>query len=619
MINLSDYFQPLNFQTLSIYLILLFFFDSLGILIFPKLKDRFLHWLIGLGFFVFIWFVLGFFVPPKNTAVILSVVALGLISFSKYLKNKQYLSVLQQIWQHKLLLLIIFPFLPAIFIKASLPPYYADEMAYHFISPQYSEIIGTWVFNGGVYQNVPRLLNTFMILIFAITKTYSVFRLFHFSILATSLLYAFKHLKQNFSLPSAILFTLTFLSLPTEMVLTSTLGYVDVATYSFLLIAWVAAVNFYFNKNNSFLFTSTIFWAMALGTKYTPLTAAAAFSLPTFLLVKKYITPKILFKLTFVFIIFGGYWYFKNLYFYGNPTYPFLFPCFRYADQWCNGATSDFFYWTTKIDLAHFKEIMEGLFPKNRLLQILVLTTPVLVFFSKKSKQKTISLWLLTSIVLEFLLLKKFSGFYLRYQQHLQLLLLLLLAIQIPNQYKVKNLRTIIQGVFIVLSFSLIVGYVGQIKYSNSLGFINWTEINYARGRLNIYDWINQKMPRMLAGLNWCEHPPSGQPTPLARFDPDMVWYEYDGFMRSFMTNCYYENPPLEGTSPDEILKSAKTKQLSFWTITPNGCLPQDQVIKHLSYEDNHSLDLRKLNNIVVCNSQQVEPNLYYFDYQLLE
>ena len=156
------------------------------------------------------------------------------------------------------------------------------------------------------------------------------------------------------------------------------------------------------------------------------------------------------------------------------------------------------------------------------------------------------------------------------------------------------------------------------VKNTNSLKFVNWTEINYALGKIDIYGWINQKFPRVKAGIDWCENPPSGQPIALTRFDPDMIWYEYDGFMRSFMTNCYFENAPLEGLPINQVLTTAREKKLKFWTITPNRCLPQTEVKKHLDYEGDHQLYLRQLNNIVVCNSEEIRPNLYLFDYAAL-
>ena len=52
---------------------------------------------------------------------------------------------------------------------------------------------------------------------------------------------------------------------------------------------------------------------------------------------KKYFSvfsKRLFLKLGLVFLIFGGYWYVKNLVIYGNPIYPFILPCFEaYAND----------------------------------------------------------------------------------------------------------------------------------------------------------------------------------------------------------------------------------------------------------------------------------------------
>ncbi len=201
LLKLSDFFQPLNFQTLFYFLLLFLFLDILGtflkkILIKPEREDesRVINWLIGLGFFIFVWFIVGFFVLPQRTPIIISIVVLFLASIPSYLKNKEVVKLIRTLWQVRIPILLISFLLPAVFVKASLPPYYSDEMAYHFINPSAltRDLWVFWKFNGGLYMNLPRILDTFFILIFSLTKTYSIARLFHFTILATSLIFTFQ-------------------------------------------------------------------------------------------------------------------------------------------------------------------------------------------------------------------------------------------------------------------------------------------------------------------------------------------------------------------------------------------------------------------------------------------
>lgn len=632
LLKLSEFYQPLNLSTLSISLLLFVFFDALGTMgkgfIFKSKNgdtSRILNWLVGFGLFIFVWFMLRFFIPPRQNSVLLSIAILFLISLPAYFKNRELRKLFSAIWQLKIPLLVISPFLSAVFVKASLPPYYADEMAYQFIPPYFRDLIDIWRFDGGLYSNVPQLFNTFFNLVFALTKTYSIVRLYHFLILVTAVSYAYLKLKLHFGRLVAFLFVFTFFSLPIDLVLISTLGYVDVATFSFILIGIINMIDFLFSKKIEIFFLSVVFWAMALGTKYTAVTifvtSTTVFLTAIFFKYKsifpKLTLPKILHKCVILFVLFGGYWYLKNLFAYGNPIYPFLLPCLRYA-QYCQTQAVNFFAWTTPITLRNIPGIVKELLPANFPLQVALFVSPILAFFNRNPKTKIFSLILTLTIVLEFILLKQFSGFYPRYQQHLQLLMLLLITIQVSNRYRSAFLR-LISGTFYLLVFGYVLAsFVSTVIYTNSLKFVNWTEINYARGKISVYGWVDQRFPKVRAGIDWCENPPGGKPLALARYDPDMIWYEYDGFMRSFMTNCYFENPPLDGLPVENVLSVAKEKKLRFWTITPNRCLPQAEVKKHLDYEGEHQLYLRQLNNVIVCHSQEVKPNLYYFDYATL-
>ena len=151
LLKLSDYFQPLNANILLYFLALLLFLDSLGTFIKKFIisdqkseNTRIVNWLIGLGFFIFIWFCLRFFTPPRQSSIILTIILISAITLPSYFKNGEPKKILFAIWRLKVPILIISAFLPAVFVKASLPPYYADEMAYQFLAPWASclDIIG---------------------------------------------------------------------------------------------------------------------------------------------------------------------------------------------------------------------------------------------------------------------------------------------------------------------------------------------------------------------------------------------------------------------------------------------------------------------------------------------
>jgi hypothetical protein len=631
MIVLSDYFAPLNFEMLSYFVLLFLFFDILGTFVKRIIlgkndndKSRIINWLIGYGFFIFIWFIASLFIAYKREPVLVSIVALTAVSLPYYIKIQGYKSLLGEFWRLKVPILIISGFLPAVFIKASLPPYYADEMAYHFISPFTLSVLDKINYTGGLYADSPRLQNLFYEISFSLTHTYSVARLFHFTILATSMLYAFGILRKNFGLFAGFLFVFIFYSLPQDIVLTSTLGYVDVAAYSFLLIGIISATDFFINKKESSLVLAVLFWAMNLGTKYTGVTSFVVFIL-TFTGVSiifkrdllKVFNKKMLIRLIIVFGMFGGYWYIKNLIIYGNPIYPFIFPCRGEYAVDCQTGGSFFGTWTMKVTFSNAYKILSLLFNKNIFLRIAVLLVPVLAFLGRSKKIRLLTVLLVTPVLLELLILKYFSGFYIRYHQHMQLYLMIALVIQFSYAFPTKDRRNLSKLILTGVIITCLSTYLYTIKYVNSLKFLNFYEIGYATGSVSIYDWTRWKFPTMDYTLRWCEEPPIENVKSFARFDPDLTWFDYEGKVRVFLTNCKYVNPPLHGVDVDKVIKVAKEKELKFLISSTSKCQSYDEMVgDRKSYEDDYKFYLRELNNEIVCNSEEKIPYLFYFDYE---
>ncbi len=631
MLKLADFFQPLSFLTLFYFLVSFLFFDILGTFIKNKIlnlseskNSRIINWLIGFGFFVFLWFVLSLFIPQTRQSLLISVAVLFLISIKYYLKEKAYKSFFNVLWEFRIPILIIIPFLPAVFVKASLPPYYGDEMAYHFLAPSSLMNITSIKYPGGIYADLPRILDFFWQQVFTLFHTYSIARLFHFTILATSMVYVYAVLKKNFNALAAFLFVFIFFSLPQDIILTSTLGYIDVGAYSFLLIGLVSAIDFLISKNPNSVILSALFWAMNLGTKYTGITTFLSFiSVFLILIVFKrkeyshFFSLNLISKIILVMLFFGGYWYVKNFIWFGNPIFPFIFHCWGNHIEICPATGSFFGDWTTKVIFSNVPVILKELFPKNGILQLLVIISPLVALFSLKRKTKLVSFFVTVAILLEFVLLKYFSGFYIRYHQHMQLYLLIGLVLTITSSYRNKFISLIVRILLVLIIVSSIYLYLYAIRNTNSLRFLNWNEINYSIGKMNIYEWVNFYLPKMNDVVTWCENPPKGE-YKLARFDPDLIWFDYDGYMRSFITNCDYINPPLEGSKLSDILQTAKDQKMRFWITSTNACLPQDKVGPKHPNERPDMIELRKLNNIIICNSKEVKRNLYYFDYSIL-
>jgi len=629
MLKLSDFFQPLGLLTLIYFFISFIFFDAVGVFIvdkFIKLREetfRVVSWLVGFGFFVFLWFCLSFIITPGKTEIVTSVVLLTIVVLPNYILNKKYISLITFLWENKVSLLVIAPFLPAVFVKASLPPYYGDEMAYHFIAPSALRNLAPITYPGGIYADLPRILDFFWQQVFTVFKTYSIARLFHFTILASSMIYVYAVLRKNFSLLVGLSFVFIFFSLPQDIVLTSTLGYIDVGAYSFLLIGLVSAFDFLITKKPETLILSFVFWAMNLGTKYTGVSSFIVFffsiSVYLFIFKKEYkniFKSSLFVKLLISLVLFGGYWYIKNFILYGNPIFPFIFNCWGTHVEVCPALGGFFGDWTTKINIQNIPLILKSLLAKNYILQIMAGVSPLFLLFANNKKSKFIALMVFVAVALELLILKYFSGFYVRYQQHLQLYLILSTIISLTSDYKNTIVFALSRVALAMILLSSVYTYFYVVRNTNSLRFLNWDEINYSLGKADIYQWIDQKFPTMNNVIKWCEESPDGKVRQLARFDPDLIWFDHEGLMRSFTTNCEYVNPPLHGILPEKVAKVAVNQKLQFWIASTNKCMPFDKVLPKYTYERPDMLELRKLNNAIICNSQEVSPNLYYFDYE---
>lgn len=635
MLKLSDFFQPLNLVNLLSFISALIFFDVIGTSIKRwfvtndkvNLETRIVNWLMGLGFFIFLWFLLGFFIVPTQANILISVLVLLGVSLPWYLKDKSYLPLLRLIKPLIIPIILILPFLPPTFVRASLPPYLWDEMAYHFISP-YASLHGLsqfWQFNGGLYANLPRLIDTLYILAFSVTRTYSVVRLIQFAVFVSTLFTTFLLVKRLMGKVSAFLFVLILLSLPLELPYITTIGYVDLPALCFLLLGLVFGMVFLFSgTKKDYLVLSSVFWAMSVGTKYTTLISFGAFII-SFLLIywiknrdfSRIFDKKFLLKIVIGLIIFGGYWYIKNFVVYGNPIYPFLFPCWgKFASDCATGA-SFFGTWTLAVNSHTFYKIIQLLLPQNNLLPLALLASSIFIFFSGNQKSKFMLIMLILAFGVEIVVLKYFSGFDGRYQRHLMLILVLIIVLSASVKLRNLKLKMVRVVLILILAFSCVFYYVQNVRELYNPDFLKPQLIEYALGKENIYEWLNYIFPDTSAAVVWCENPKNG-PVPLTIFDPDMIWYRYDGLMRVYLIGCYdsYVLAPSEWKNFAAI---AKGRKLKIWAVSVNKCLKSVAAGPEAGTEDGERItQMRQLNNTVICNSTEIVPNLYYFDYSSL-
>jgi len=352
--------------------------------------------------------------------------------------------------------------------------------------------------------------------------------------------------------------------------------------------------------------------------KYTPLIPFVSMFIPFLFLivVKRSVFKKIVNKRNVMLglllsVIFGGYWYIKNVYLYSNPVFPFFFECRPPYDAQCSTGASFFGSWTTKVNLQTLFPVLKELLRNNIPLIILSLLLPFIAFLNKDKKTQKITIMLGALVVIETVLLSKFSGFHFRYNQHLQFILILLISVQITNKYSSAYTERITKIVFVLTAIVLIPYYFYSVYY-NYLNASFRQETSYALGRASIYQWIEWRMPKMTEFVRWCDN--QKEPVRVVRHDPDMIWYGYEGLVRVFLTNCYFDRIPIHNKSLAETEELIRNEDLKFYLASLNDCVTEDKIEVKSEHESPERLLMRKRNNMMVCTGEEIVESLYFID-----
>lgn len=603
-IHLSDYFAPLNFSLVIRIVFIWLIWDVSGsfyanrVLSLPS-WTRVSWWMIGLGQSIFVLFILNLFYPLSSRISLISVVLPAVPFIMGYLRDKNLHILLLELKRLALPLLLFCPLIGFLFAKASLPPYQFDEMAYHYLSPFDLANAAPWSFSGGIYQVIPRNLNLLFHLLFSIFKTYSVARLTHFVLFISALLIVYSWLKLRFGILSAVIFWLFVFYTPGQnWVYPSTSGYIDIGTASFVLIGIILAIENVVWGNRDQIHGSLVYFSLALGSKYTSILPSVSYLLPSIARSLKTINRKLLLYTLFVAISVGLFWYLKNIYFAHNPIYPFLFGC-QPAD--CVGGAGLFEGWTTKVVPANFHTILTDLLGGNTKVLSIFAFAVILSVFARPSNLLLTSFMIFSCTAIEFIMMKYFSGFYLRYFFHLRFIALILIASQaslkIRGHIIFRYLRVIFIGFVIVFLMRNIPRQI-RYYYRNDLTPI---ELNYALNKIDIHAWVKHLHPKTRVAVDWCDK--RSELTVLNTADPDLIWFDFEGMSRIFMTNCQIK-----------IYDPADSKRLSFqakdYYFTITNCRMQDD-IKMLGYENSQQKRLRIINNDIVCQLNVVNEVVY--------
>jgi hypothetical protein len=639
--QLSDFFSPLNFYNLPIFFIAFIIFDAIGIRIASFLKSpiylRTIFWVWGLAIFIFIWFLLHLFLPFWPIYVWVSLIISGFIVLPGYINRKEIISLFREVIIFPFPLLILLIIAKPVYFLVSAPPFYTDELAYHFYSPALLITEKSWPFLSGasLYQMVPKFLDTSFIVMFSLSKTYATARLLHF-LLVFSAIYAIgKYLKQNINLFAAIAYSFLVLLISPVFLTSATQGYVDAGAAIFSILFLIAFVDFIVKKEKKYLFAAYIIFGITIGIKYTVLAFLGSVILIGIGFLANYrkilapalnLSPK--HKSNFHFstiaigsiliVLFGGYWYVKNIIMTGNPVYPFLFKCYKGIK--CQTGYDYFASWAIPLDSQHYPLIRSIIFQNSNLLVAATFASLLFAIIAaiilKLDITKILAFIIPVSVLLEIFISKNTSGFELRYFYHWVLLIPLSLALPFAILTKNKlpsNGFKILLGLIIFFFFLLSVGPVvkNNIKRLYEPDFVPGYIRNYTMRRINLYQWIDYYAPETNEIIKWC-----GEKRPMQNLlvvDPSLIWSGYE--LHAFMVNCTLNIiGPAPSTNIDEYVKEIRKKYNNSYLVSLNRCGAQKP---DLTFQPGADLLARhELNMKLICNSKEVFKNVYILSKQ---
>lgn len=631
---LADFFSPITFELILKSIFFFIVLDIIGNGIADKLKFpkwlRLFYWVFGLGILVFVWFCLHFFIAFDSNLIWASLIFLCFPFLKSYFANKQIMKLFKEIILFPIPLLLLYPVAKSMIIALSLPPYIWDEMAYHYISPNQLIYENIWNFSTPIYENslnlysmLPRFLDTAYIIGFSLTKSYVLARFIHFFLFVSGVFVIGQYLKQKISFFSGAFFVLLAYYLTPSILGGSASGYIDSGTAIIQTVTIITLFDCILNtrKQKPYAFFSLV--GLTIASKYTVLSSTLSmiilFSFIDIIKNKRLILEnfniyfksrvKIVFYFILLSLIFGGYWYVKNLILTGNPIYPFIFSCINGLD--CGSGQEFFSGWATEINFSNRMLIINSVFQDNLNIFWLTLASLLIsVFIGNYLKNKVMRffpLLIIAIIFVDLMLAKNISGFIDRYFYHWFLLIPIILSL--PWKYvKIKKRRlfiifTILLNIFVhfhlVSTWHIINENISSI---NSDEVVTPIRRNFASHKLSIDEWIAHLFPEMKGVINYCGNLEKNQD--LIVIDPSLIWTSYEGLMRVYLVNCNIKILP-----PSVSIEDLTQDNNLIFTSLANCNKNSIDVI----YNDRILDTYYELNQKLVCNAQRIDNHLYKF------
>lgn len=630
--QLTDFFAPLNLQNIGIFIFIFFILDAIGTKIASIVKSptylRLTYWIWGLAIVIFIWFIAHFILPFWPIYVWLTFLILAIIFLPSYLKAKKWGSLIGEIIRFPYPLFALIIVAKPIYFLLSAPPFYTDELAYHFYSPARIILENSWPFlsGPGLYSMMPKFLDTSFLLMFSLTKTYATARLLHFLIVYSSIYAIGIYLRYRVNLISGITYIFLTPLISPLFLISSTQGYVDAGAAIFSILFLTTLTDFVVKRERKYLYAASIIFGITISAKYTILAFLGSVTLIAFtiLLISNFrklinivLKFDIVLKAITLIFLFGGYWYAKNFIMTGNPIYPFLFKCFQGIK--CQTGFDYFSSWAIPLDITHFLLIRSLIFQKSNILLLgtfASLTFAFLLSLILKHKNTRYLAFLITlSVFLEILVSKSISGFELRYFYHWVLLIPLSLSLPFVIFSKNKLIPRRSNYLFGILIFTLLVLFAGNIFKNNikriyEPDFVPGQIRNYAMRRINLIDWIDYYYPKFADFIKWC-----GERKPMVDIlvaDPSLMWNYYEA--SSYVANCNLLNISIPKVkSIREFVSEIKENYKGNYIVSYTDC---DSKLPDLENATNIDLLRRhEVNTNLICASTKVAEKLYRLPY----
>lgn len=642
--QLVDYFAPLNLENTLTLLLALIIFDAAGTTIatyfdFPRFL-RLTNWIVGLALFVFIWFLLHLFIPFLPQYVWTSLVVMGALFLPVYFIKMRYVSLFTEV--------LLFPFplaffalvIKPMFFLVSLPPYLWDEMAYHFAPPALLFTEKAWLFTQsygckcwGLYEMIPRFLETMFTTFLSLTQTYSTGRALHL-LLFFSCIYAVAiFIKEKYSYFPAIVYSFLALFLTSSMLTSATLGYNDSAAAGLTNVFFVCVIGFISSNKKGYLFAAATFLGLAISIKYTPLGFVLATTIVALVLYLLLNLKSIIFffrKISlhsikqFSFVlwlpvlmgVFGGYWYVKNWVVTGNPIFPFYFSCKNGIP--CGKQNEFFSGWSISFKEENYEQLKSAIFHKSPELYdaffYAIVAAVVLGVATRKKNVVLIAVMIAAGVYMEIQLSKNIVGFADRYFYHWYLLIPL--GLSLPFFIDWKAGRVVFATTLIIFNFLGNMVYDSAYKISafnkNKMReelFVSPEYRNYARSRFTLNEWIASNFPNMKDVIFWCGE--KREMTALLVSDPQVIWSSYEGLMRVFLVNCdQVILPMVEKENLNQYVQDLKKQYSNAYIVSLDKCNPKKPNIDATDSEKTIKLHY-ELNQRLICEREESFKNMY--------